>query len=70
MINQKIKQITSVLVVILLCVFLIIGVMVIWDALDMASAKEIGLKILYTVGGIYALSLLVLLVTNKNDAQK
>lgn len=64
---KKIITLSSVFLVILLLCALILAVLVIWEAFDMQTAKEIVLKIAYSVFGIYAFSLLLALLTHKKD---
>jgi hypothetical protein len=68
--NKKITHITSVFIVIALVIALVIGVLVIWNALDSMTAKDTGLKVLYTLGGMYILSVLVTLFTHKPTNEK
>ena len=66
----KIKQVTGILLIMLLITLLLTGIMYIWDFIGRETAWEILTKIFYTFGAVYAFSLVILLITDKKTEDK
>lgn len=66
----KIKQVTGILLIMLLITLLFTGIMYIWSFIDRETAGEVLTKILYTFGAVYAFSLVILLITDKKTEDK
>lgn len=67
---KKIKQITGIFLVILLFTLVFIAILSIWSFISNEVAKEALIKISYTFGVIYIISLLIMLLINKTNDEK
>ncbi|PIZ96433.1 MAG: hypothetical protein COX80_01290 [Candidatus Magasanikbacteria bacterium CG_4_10_14_0_2_um_filter_33_14] len=61
--SKKILQFLGILVVIFLLVSLAIGLMYIWNMLDKAVALDAFWKTSYTLGAIFLVGVLIMLIT-------
>jgi len=63
--TKKIKQLSAVFFIIFCIVGLFIGILNIWDIINNELAKEVFIKVLYTFGGLYVISLFIIYLTQK-----
>ncbi len=63
--QKKFKQLALLLVVFFLSISLLVLILTIWDILNSQTAKEVITKLGYTTGLIFALSSIIILLTQK-----
>ena len=64
---KKIKQFTGILIVLFSVVALFIAVLTIWDIISNEIAKEAFVKVAYTFGAIFTVSLVVMYITKTKE---
>ncbi|MFH0755557.1 MAG: hypothetical protein V1910_02735 [bacterium] len=64
---KTLKQVSKIFLIVFLFIVLIIAILSVWDFVDKEIVKEMFLKTFYTVGALYILSLLIILITNKTE---
>ena len=64
---KKIKQFTGLLLILFLVITLFIAMLAIWDVISNEIAKEVLIKIAYTFGAIFIVSLIVMYITKTRE---
>jgi len=65
--SKKIKQFTGILLIIFSVIALFIAVLTIWDVISNEIAKEAFMKVTYTFGVIFIVSLVVIYITKTKE---
>lgn len=64
---QRIKKLIGILLVLFLIIVLLIGILTIWDFITNQVAKDALIKVAYTFGAMFVVSLIVIFITKSKE---